>query len=1819
MNRMTWRIVGAVCAAIGMLGCSSTAPTGRSYAEIRFSPATLDFGAQPQGTSVTKELAITDSGSLALTLSATTVQGDVRHAFEVATIPSTIAAGTTVKVSVTYHATTAGQDGAYIDVVSNADNAPSARVQLAGQTTCTPAKCGQDACGSIPDGCGGTLECGNCSDGNVCLQNTCAAPTCTDGVKDGSETDVDCGGSQCPACAATKGCAKPSDCASGVCQDGVCQAPTCTDGVKNGDETGVDCGGSCPKACPDGQGCQKNSDCTSGVCTSGICQAPTCTDGVKNGAETDVDCGGSACPPCAATKACAKPSDCASGVCTNGICQAPTCTDGVQNGDETGVDCGGSCPSPCVDGEGCMHNSDCVSGVCDNGKCQAPTCTDGVKNGAETDVDCGGSKCPACSAGEACSKPSDCASGVCTNGICQAPTCTDGVKNGDETDTDCGGATCPACAATKGCAKPSDCASGVCTTGVCQAPTCTDGVENGDETGVDCGGSCPTPCADGGGCKQASDCASGVCTGGICQAPTCTDQVKNGDETGVDCGGSCPACPIGQGCQHGSDCTTASCVSNVCACTSDVQCGSGQVCTSTGQCVAACKTATDCTGSADGQVCNSDTGHCTSTCSVDADCGTGNYCEPSNGRCYAKCQTDADCPSGEACLTGSSVPPTLQNHCVFKCASDGDCRPGERCGFDNPRFCEPGTNINLSTSNQDGLGLAISPDTTVYVGGLTSANAGVVDHFSPTGALISSGTLTASSSTNGVVGLALDSAGTVYTSDGFVLGTFDAALSSAWTQLQTVGVVGPEQIQFEPSGALDIASSGNGLIKQVRWMGTHMVTATIGDGLDRPPQAVAVDAQRRLFIAGKIGAGPLNGTWGVARVGAGFDASYASDPTMGDLKSMVFDAAGDLFVTDEPDGVLWKITPRGQVIRFADGLYQPWGLAFDPVGRLWVTNFGKNVLTVFDISQNAPPAILAISPTSGRPGDTLTIVGTNFDATAGAKNNTVVFWNKYSTVRVAAGSSAGQIKLPIPTGLVSDSSHPIHVAVVTPKGTGISAQTLTLTACVDDLLTNHCAVACDNDLDCNNGQSCRPADNSCQTTCTSGSCGSGQACDSTLGACLALCQTDADCPPLAHCGADGTCTSYCHVDTDCAVGQYCQTTTGACTDRCATGADCASGQTCDLAKGGVCVSALCATDADCAGASAGPKCDAATGQCGPACASASDCKQNYYCDATTHTCLNCAACPEYTSCQASTSACEATCSYDIDCPQGQRCATYADGSSYCVPGEVISVVTPSATALATSPEGWIYAGVNPSSIAKVDPATGCIVTSTGAGGTVRGLAIGSDGNVYATNGASLSSYAPDLTGATSLFGNPDVQSPWGIGFDPTSGKLDVSSTGNAVIKQVTFISPPLIQTFAYGLGLTPGALAVRSDGTALVAGTKGATGANLIVQVDGNSGTVSPYATMPATANTQGMAIDSADSLYVSDADNDVVYLVPKGGGSDSVMTDGLSSPAGVAVDPNQNVLIGSGSKIVRIDRTPSAPHITFITPTQGKAGDTVDIYGSNFAPKASDNTVSFGSNTSGTWVDATITASSVQQLEVQLPSGLPTASDGMTQVRVTTPKGTTLADQLFCGGSSCPPPATQSCRAGIAPNAFAFTNVTLPDTGLVVASNTLTLTGFNAPIPVSISGDGSPQLQVGSGPWSTNGTLAPGQTLTVRLTSSTTAATLNASIIAGTTSSTWTVTTDPVVRLGISPIDVQYDGTNSVTVTLHDANDHPIAYRAGTVSGDITDESCTDGCPLPFSMAAGQTSVTDTHWFNSGWVHASATLPNGTKVSDGCSGWSCP
>ncbi len=299
--------------------------------------------------------------------------------------------------------------------------------------------------------------------------------------------------------------------ATGVGAASSCAPPACDDGIQNGDETGVDCGGAncadCPPCTnvnvsitldnypeetswtissggttyasggtygsqPDGStvsidaclvdGCYDftiNDAYGDGICCSYGNGSYTVTDANGNvlasggsfaSSETTNFCldSGGPDPVLGCTDASAHNYDPAA-TQDDGSCE--TCSDNVQNGDETGVDCGGAlcaaCPPDPVPGctDASAHNYD-PNATQDDGSCE--TCSDNVQNGDETGVDCGGALCAAC--------PPDPIPG-CTDasahnydpnateddGSCE--TCSDGVQNGDESGVDCGGALCSAC------------------------------------------------------------------------------------------------------------------------------------------------------------------------------------------------------------------------------------------------------------------------------------------------------------------------------------------------------------------------------------------------------------------------------------------------------------------------------------------------------------------------------------------------------------------------------------------------------------------------------------------------------------------------------------------------------------------------------------------------------------------------------------------------------------------------------------------------------------------------------------------------------------------------------------------------------------------------------------------------------------------------------------------------------------------------------------------------------------------------------------------------------------------------------------------------------------------------------------------------------------------------------------------------------------------------------------------------------------------------------------------------------------------------------
>ena len=145
---------------------------------------------------------------------------------------------------------------------------------------------GKDCGGAVAPKCAageGCLKAEDC-DKVKCdiIQKKCLPAAHNDGIKNLDETGIDCGGptASVARCAPGQGCAAFTDCANVACNAAtlVCDPPSSSDNFKNGTETDVDCGGGAPTsatACALGKACLLVGDCLSTSCN----YAKKCVEG----------------------------------------------------------------------------------------------------------------------------------------------------------------------------------------------------------------------------------------------------------------------------------------------------------------------------------------------------------------------------------------------------------------------------------------------------------------------------------------------------------------------------------------------------------------------------------------------------------------------------------------------------------------------------------------------------------------------------------------------------------------------------------------------------------------------------------------------------------------------------------------------------------------------------------------------------------------------------------------------------------------------------------------------------------------------------------------------------------------------------------------------------------------------------------------------------------------------------------------------------------------------------------------------------------------------------------------------------------------------------------------------------------------------------------------------------------------------------------------------------------------------------------------------------------------------------------------------------
>ena len=306
---------------------------------------------------------------------------------------------------------------------------------------CVPIACADEYggrfCGTICDGCGHTLDCGETCpyQGWTCQNNVCTGLTavCTSfRCVDSSDESEYCGDVG-DGCGGTLPCPLTCPKAGWICQDNVCVGPpnvctpvTCANGFYDycGD-IGDGCGGTlhCPTTCPKGGWVCDNNICVGppDVCSKLTCQFPG-ADICMLPQEVGSYCGDIG-DGCGGTLHCPMNCPMAGWVCEEGICLGSATMCMPFPCESAGGDaycgtinncCGGTtecstiCPKPgwtCVNNL-CLGGPDCVKATCTppGGGAYCGTIGDG----------CGGTlDCPAtCPNGDACGAPNVCGTGA---------------------------------------------------------------------------------------------------------------------------------------------------------------------------------------------------------------------------------------------------------------------------------------------------------------------------------------------------------------------------------------------------------------------------------------------------------------------------------------------------------------------------------------------------------------------------------------------------------------------------------------------------------------------------------------------------------------------------------------------------------------------------------------------------------------------------------------------------------------------------------------------------------------------------------------------------------------------------------------------------------------------------------------------------------------------------------------------------------------------------------------------------------------------------------------------------------------------------------------------------------------------------------------------------------------------------------------------------------------------------------------------------------------------------------------------------------------
>ena len=283
--------------------------------------------------------------------------------------------------------------------------------------------------------------------------------------------------------------------------------------------------------------------------------------------------------------------------------------------------------------------------------------------------------------------------------------------------------------------------------------------------------------------------------------------------------------------------------------------------------------------------------------------------------------------------------------------------------------------------------------------------------------------------------------------------------------------------------------------------------------------------------------------------------------------------------------------------------------------------------------------------------------------------------------------------------------------------------------------------------------------------------------------------------------------------------------------------------------------------------------------------------------------------------------------------------------------------------------------------------------------TPTGMAIDSAGNFYVTDTASntirkvtsTGTVVSTVVGIKGVLGSQDgpvAQAqfcrPQGLAVDQ-AGNIYVADTGNSTVRKITpggtvstLAGAPLVTGSGDGVGASanfksPGGIAVDISGNVYVADTgnntvRMITPAGLVTTVAGTAGQTGSGDGLGAAARfsaPNGVAVDRAGNLYVSDSGNGSIRLITSSGAVTTFAT-GIGALEALTIDSAGNVDVvitgasfdpfqGYGQSICQISPTGVVSTLAALTPTIQSTDETIRYI--NYFPTPVSGVVADGSD----------------------------------------------------------------------------------------------------------------------------------------------------------------------------------------------------------------------------------------------------------------------